>query len=298
MSDKVKFLSTTALSKEMGYTSKELFALMMNSGLINRENDTWVLTEQGKARGGIIKNHPQHGSFIAWDEKIKDELKLTNSNEEKLLSAVALSQHFGVSKLRMNPILSELGLLQKGVKGWLITKLGESIGGKQFEYDRNGVPYVCWEASILTNKRLLETIKELRGESVETAIENRKIETVAVGFREKYEATHRSADGHYVRSRAEMLIDNWLYMSEIVHAYERKLPIEEDVYCDFYLPVGKVYIEFWGLENDARYNERKKIKLEIYKKYGFNLIEIDDKDILNLDDIFPKKLLKFGIQAY
>ncbi|MNC77429.1 hypothetical protein D3C75_1293840 [compost metagenome] len=52
------------------------------------------------------------------------------------------------------------------------------------------------------------------------------------------------------------------------------------------------------MENDARYNERKKIKLEIYKKYGFNLIEIDDKDILNLDDIFPKKLLKFGIQAY
>lgn len=59
-----------------------------------------------------------------------------------------------------------------------------------------------------------------------------------------------------------------------------------------------MYIEFWGLENDAKYTERKKIKLEIYKKYGFNLIEIDDKDILNLDDIFPKKLLKFGIQAY
>ena len=48
-------------------------------------------------------------------------------------------------------------------------------------------------------------------------------------------------------SKAEMLIDNWLYMAEIVHAYERKLPIEEDVYCDFYIPKGKVYIEYWGM---------------------------------------------------
>ncbi len=95
-----------------------------------------------------------------------------------------------------------------------------------------------------------------------------------------------------------MLIDNWLYMSEIVHAYERKLPIEEDVYCDFYLPVGKVYIEYWGLEDDEKYLERKNEKLEIYKKYGFNLIELEDLDIQNLDDILPKKLLKFGIQAY
>ena len=87
-------------------------------------------------------------------------------------------------------------------------------------------------------------------------------------------------------------------MSEIVHAYERKLPVEEDVYCDFYLPVGKVYIEYWGLENDPKYQDRKKEKLKVYEKYGFNLIEIIDSDIQNLDDILPKKLLKFGIQAY
>jgi very-short-patch-repair endonuclease len=87
-------------------------------------------------------------------------------------------------------------------------------------------------------------------------------------------------------------------MAEIIHAYERKLPIEEDLYCDFYLPQGKVYIEFWGYENDEKYLKRKEIKKSIYEKYGFNLIELNDKDILNLDDILPKKLLKFGVQAY
>jgi hypothetical protein len=117
-------------------------------------------------------------------------------------------------------------------------------------------------------------------------------------FRHKFEATHRTTDGHFVRSKAEMLIDNWLYMAEIVHAYERKLPIEEEMYCDFYIPTGKVYIEFWGYDNDAKYLARKQEKLAIYQKYNFNLIELIDKDVLNLDDILPRLLLKFGVQAY
>lgn len=144
----------------------------------------------------------------------------------------------------------------------------------------------------------MDTVKELKGNNNEKETRETATPSTKTGFREKFEAKYRSADGHYVRSRAEMLIDNWLYMSEIVHAYERKLPIEEDVYSDFYLPVGKVYIEFWGLENDIKYLNRKREKLSIYEKYGFNLIELNDDDILNLDDILPKKLLEFGIQVY
>jgi hypothetical protein len=296
MTEKTKYISTTVLSKELSIPAKELFEILLDKGLIKRENDNWVLTEDGKSKGGIIKSHPQYGSFIAWDEKIREEVVSSVEINEKLISAIGLSKHFGISKLRINPILSELGLIQKGVKGWTITKLGESVGGKQFEYQQNGVPFVSWDTSILTNKRLLETMKEMLGENLEEEKDTKK--ESSIGFRDKFEAKHRAADGHYVRSRAEMLIDNWLYMSEIVHAYERKLPIEEDVYCDFYLPIGKVYIEFWGMENDKKYLERKKIKLDIYQKYGFNLIELNDSDIQNLDDLFPKKLLKFGIQAY
>lgn len=67
-----------------------------------------------------------------------------------------------------------------------------------------------------------------------------------------------------VRSRAEVLIDNWLYMQGIVHAYERRLPIEEECYCDFYLPGGKgVYIEFWGRESDPTYQERQAAKRDL-----------------------------------
>lgn len=114
-------------------------------------------------------------------------------------------------------------------------------------------------------------------------------------FREKFPARHRTTDGHWVRSKAEMLIDNWLYMANIVHAYERQLPIEEAVYCDFYLPNGKVYIEYWGMERDAKYRARKATKQAIYRKYNLNLIELTDEQIKNLDDYLPRQLLKYGV---
>jgi hypothetical protein len=295
MITEAKYLSTTALSKELNIKVKDVFDILQASGLIDRVDDNWMLTDKGKAKGAIIKTHPKIGSYIAWESSIKDDPIFKRNSSEKLITATAICNHFGISKLRVNPILSEIGLIQKGIKGWTITKLGESMGGQQFEHDRTGIPYVCWPETVLTNKRIVETMNEVSGQTIEEEKEEPK---VTVGFREKFEAKHRTADGHYVRSRGEMLIDNWLYMSEIVHAYERKLPIEEDVYCDFYLPNGKVYIEYWGLENNEKYLERKKEKLRIYEKYGFNLIEIEDLDIQNLDDILPKKLLKFGIQAY
>lgn len=117
-------------------------------------------------------------------------------------------------------------------------------------------------------------------------------------FREKFRAEYRTADGHQVRSRAEVMIDDWLYRNEIIHAYERKLPIRENLYSDFYLPKGNVYIEYWGYNSDNQtYEYRKRKKIAIYRKYSLNLIEMNDDDIRNLDDILPNKLLKFGIQV-
>lgn len=104
--------------------------------------------------------------------------------------------------------------------------------------------------------------------------------------------------GHMVRSRAEVLIDNWLYMQGIVHAYERRLPIEEECYCDFYLPGGKgVYIEYWGRESDAKYRERQTAKRAIYAKHNLRLIELGDPDIERLDDTLPRELVRFGINS-
>lgn len=116
-----------------------------------------------------------------------------------------------------------------------------------------------------------------------------------IDFRKKFEANYRTKSGHYVRSRAEAMIADWLYGEYLAFAYEKRVPIEEDIYCDFFIPIKKIYIEFWGFEENDKYIKRKKKKLEIYQKYDLNLIEIDNNTINNLDDFLPKELLKFGI---
>ena len=115
----------------------------------------------------------------------------------------------------------------------------------------------------------------------------------------KHEAKYRTQDGHRVRSRAEAMIDDYLYNNGVAHAYERRLPgIDEEVISDFYIPAGKVFIEFWGMEENEKYQERKKKKLTIYADNNFNLIEMNDKDIETIDDVLPRKLKKFGVKIY
>jgi len=208
------------------------------------------------------------------------------------LNATAIGEKFNLSSQRINQVFAELGWISKDKKGWELTPQGTALGAAQKEYTKTGIPYVLWPETILSNKTFLSTIRGLTGEVEAMSGKKTKEDT---SFREKYDAPYRATDGHWVRSKAEMLIDNWLYMSGVVHAYERQLPIEEDQYCDFYIPEGKVYIEYWGLDKDPKYAARMKEKVGIYHKYGLNLIELVDDDVKNLDDQLPKALLKFKI---
>ena len=220
--------------------------------------------------------------------------KPQQSSSPSLLSATSISEKLEISKHKVNPILAELGLVNKERNGWVATKRGIGFGAVQKTYPQDNTPYVLWPESILTNQVFLTTIESLKGDNSE---QSKTEVNTKLGFREKFRASaqHRTTDGHFVRSKAEVLIDNWLYMAELVHAYERRLPIEEEAYCDFYIPGGKVYIEYWGYENNPEYVARKKVKQELYQKYELNLIELTDEHIKNLDDYLPRMLLKFGV---
>lgn len=288
-----KLISTTALSKKHELTSKALFDIFVSLDWLERVDNKWALTVTGLSQGSSYRSSKQYGKYIVWPEDIKFDIP----DAETLITATALGKNFAVSAQKLNFILSEIGWAKKGDlgKGWIATDQGLKIGAIQAEDAKSGVPYIRWPISIAKNKALISTIAEIKGDPVvvETTTHSEISE-----LRDKFPAKHRATDGHFTHSKAEMLIDNWLYMFEIVHAYERKLPIEEDVYSDFYIPTGKVYIEYWGNENDTKYLHRKRIKQGIYKKYGFNLIELEDKDVQNLDDILPRMLLKFGVQTY
>lgn len=105
--------------------------------------------------------------------------------------------------------------------------------------------------------------------------------------RKKWPAKYRCKDGHYVRSRAELLIDNWLYSENIQHVYEKQVtfPNGEKCLCDFYLKDLNAYIEFWGMSEEY-YIKRKNTKTALYKTLkNVKLIELDDKSLENLDDV-------------
>jgi len=244
--------------------------------------------------GNLNRNQPA--------ETRSETAGLHEPDDGERLSSTKLGKHFSLSATRINLLLAELGWVEKFTKGWKPTARGLQFGAEAREIRRNGVPYVVWPAAILTNKILLEAVADAQGNQADAAAPEETPEATetrsnAAAFRERFPARFRATDGHLVRSRAEMLIDKWLYMQGIVHAVERKLPIEEDVYCDFYLPTGKVYIEYWGLENDPKYAARKAEKKAIYKRYGLNLVELVDDDIMGLDDVLPRFLLKFGIDC-
>jgi hypothetical protein len=295
----MEFLSTSSLANELDVPANELFSKLKSNGWIDRKNDKWVLTDLGKQKGGQTRTNPKFGDYIVWPENIS--IENTNGTKAKRLNATAIGKHFDVSSQRLNLILSELGWLEKDIAGWSLTKLGKSIGGKQFEHESSGGTYVLWPETVLTNKRLNEVFQEADPGKQET----KTVSTTSTNgaatpedIRLKFDAKFRTIDGHYVRSKAEMIIDNLLYQYKLVHAYERKLPIDEEVLSDFYLPAGQGYIEYWGMEDDPKYAERKQKKKELYAKHEIPLIELNDGDIQNLDDFLPKKLLKFGIKVY
>ena len=298
----MEYISTSALANELDIKSSDLFDKLKALGWVGKKNDKWVLTDLGKQKGGQTRTNPKFGEYVVWPENISID-NGQQKDKAKLINATAIGKHFDVSSQRLNLIFSELGWIEKDLSGWEITKLGKSLGGRQFEHETSGGTYVLWPDNILQNKNLTSIFKEVANIPVQSKPHTDKPtpdvkHATSDNFREKFPATLRTKDGHMVRSRAEVIIDNALYDYKLAHAYERKLPIEEDLYSDFFIPTENVYIEFWGMEDDPKYADRKKIKIEIYKKYDFKLIELNDSDISNLDDHLPKKLLKYGIKVY
>lgn len=116
---------------------------------------------------------------------------------------------------------------------------------------------------------------------------------------ESYESIYTCTDGHIVKSKSEMIIDDYLYNHNIKHIYEKPITyLDEDgqmktIKPDFYLPKTEdnefeIYIEHWGLiEKNVEYTRRMNFKLDFYKKNRLTILctyESDEKDINSILD--------------
>lgn len=117
---------------------------------------------------------------------------------------------------------------------------------------------------------------------------------------DSYEGKFICTDGHIVKSKSEMIIDNWLFDHNIPHAYEKKLPIDadenHDLHPDFCLPgygsdKDDIYIEYWGYnEKNIEYTKSKNYKLKIYKELKVTVICLEEKDIMDINASLSRKL--------
>lgn len=119
---------------------------------------------------------------------------------------------------------------------------------------------------------------------------------------DSYEGKYNCDDGHVVKSKSEMIIDNILFEKGIPHAYEKAFPIDDnekhDLHPDFFLPnykdKGDVYLEHWGFnENNIEYTKSKNYKLEKYKEAGITLICTNEKDMSDPKTSLNRKLEYF-----
>lgn len=222
-------------------------------------------------------------------------------NSDKFWNATALGKHFDLNAKQINRVLLELGWIEKEEDGWRPTVQGEKLKAQRQLFKKK-TPFVVWHPDICKSRILQNAVREILAIEVAPVVVP-KIQSPQEeeadkpeGFREKFPPTIRASDGHMVRSRGEAMIDAFFYEKRIVHAYERLVPVEDTMYCDFYLPDLNLYIEFWGMESNPKYKERKTKKLEIYRRNSLNLLEVKDEHINNLDDFLTAQLVKFGYQ--
>ena len=104
-----------------------------------------------------------------------------------------------------------------------------------------------------------------------------------------------SIDGHRIESVAEAQICQWLYLSGITHAIRRRLPIETELYADFYLPDAQIYIEYWGHEEGSGQLAGKLTRQRIYNENHFKVIDLQQDDLSHLDEVLLRELLRAGL---
>lgn len=85
-------------------------------------------------------------------------------------------------------------------------------------------------------------------------------------------------DGHKCDSMAEKIVDDWLSAHKVEHRVHVTYPWNNGMKCDFL--VGDIWIEIFGLEgNVARYDELKKLKLNLAKQHKLRIFTLTLKEV-------------------
>jgi hypothetical protein len=290
-------LSTTALAKKLNIPVQQLFATLKDYGWIQRTGDTWALTPKGEFEGGSYQQSRRFGRYIVWPERLDHHPLLSAIESNQRITAAAMCRYYPRLHARqINRALAELGLQQHSLLGWELTPLGRTLGGQQEESANSGAYYVTWPHEIIDHpvihRELTRQSDQLQ--SPEPVSPGSEPDLFAVA------ATSASScngiDGHVLHTPLETLVCDWLYLAQLAHAYRRALPAEELVYADFYVPEGSVYIDCWDEDIPAQELSGKLHRRELYRDLQLRHLEINARDVDQLDEVLGRGLRAFGLR--
>jgi|TARA_B110000908_G_scaffold39705_1_gene47965 hypothetical protein len=282
-------VSTSALAKTLEVPSQQLFSTLKDYGWIRKLEEGWGLTSKGEFEGGEYVHSKRYGRYIVWPEVLADHPLLQALEDNRYIAATAIGKSVGINPREVNRILAELGWLKHGFQGWELTALGEERGGIQLENESSGTFYVVWPQNV-QGDRVLEA-------QLGFAAEITSERSVECGDLFAEQSDYQGVDGHLHQNKVHLQICHWLYMAGQVHACKRRLPVDEDLFADFYLPSHHLYIEVWNDDTSAALSKRMR-RREIYKKWSFAVIDIEKTDVGHLDDVLTRQFRKHGIRVY
>ena len=280
-----KKLSTSALAKTLDLPTQQLFSTFKDYGWIRKVDDGWALTGKGEFEGGEYVHSKRFGRYIVWPQELIDHPLLSALEDNRHLSATALGKPYGLSARETNRVLAELGWLRQAFHGWVLTDLGKSKGGIVLENENSGTSYAVWPHHAGQDLLLTATL-QLNGALFAPA--EQSVEGDLFADAEPY----RAVDGHLHDSRLKLQLCQWLYLAGIAHACRRRLPVDDELYADFYLPAYHLYIECWeSVPGELAQRMRRKA---VYEQCRLNVIELDPGDAAHLDDVLTRELRKAG----
>ncbi len=118
-----------------------------------------------------------------------------------------------------------------------------------------------------------------------------------MGRSEYSEPTFKTKTGHLVRTRAEMMIANFLFDNSLLFQYNSVATWadKDDFRASFYIPKLDLYIDHYPYDYLKEYQKLMKAKIKQYEKHKKKQIYITSEDEKNIEEAIKLKMKPYAI---
>ena len=311
-----QLISTSALAKRLKLPIQQLFVTLRDYGWIERDGENWQVTAKGQLHGGGYKDSQRFGRYIVWPDSISEHPLVASIESDQRLTSGALADQFpACDALTINRVLQELGFVHQRAGGLQLTSRGEALGGREELDERSGLRVVTWPRDFAQHPVLRREFLGQEDDAGDTEPAMTSMEAASGPVSddeatpdlfaaesqnedqrevESVSRTRRSTSGHVVDTHLQLVVCNWLYRAGLVHAFQRALPVEEEIYADFYVPAASLVIECWEQDVPTLTLARRLRVREVCREIDMPYLELTNADESRLEQVLGSKLRELG----